>query len=178
MLGAFLIELAGAVVTLFRNAPFFEAKVDLVSSLSRSVEVIDALTPQIEAVSLGQTQADVDRHYGIVIRKDGKDLVAYQRIHVIESEDLKKLPQEQQEVLEAYESSMNQFGDRWKALYSKRGQASDEERGTIDNDLKTLVKEMRKDLTGVLDSLARQGGTLNDHYRHIRGIVDKIATES
>ena len=57
LLGAFLIELAGAVVALFRGAPFFRARGDVVSSMARSVAVIDELTPQLEAVAAGETQA-------------------------------------------------------------------------------------------------------------------------
>jgi len=175
LLSAFLIELAGAVIALFRGAPFFVATGDVASAVSNSAEIIDQLTPQIEAIYLGQTQADVNRHFGIVVRRAGRDLVAYQRVHVISGDDLKKLPLEQQETLETYEKSMNAFRNRWNKLYATRSAATEAERAKIDQELKLLVKEMRKDLTGILDFLAQQGGVLSDHYQHIRGIVDQLA---
>src|SRR5262245_342038 len=166
LLGAFLIELAGAVIALFRGAPFFAGKEDVVTAMAHSVRVIDELKPEIEAVVAGKTQAEVNRHYGIVVRKEGNDLVAYQRMQVISGEQLKNLPPDRQEVVQTYEASMERFRDKWKKLYAKRSKAtSEQERGEIDKQLAELTREMGKELHGVLDFLAGQGMMLEDHYR-------------
>jgi len=178
LLGAFLIELAGAVVALFRGAPFFTARGDVVSSMARSVAVIDELTPQLEAVAAGETQAQVHRHYGIVVRKEGNDLVAYQKLHVISGDDLAKLSSEQQEVIHTYESSMERFRERWKKPYDERADATDQERRKIDRELGSLVRERKQDLFRILDFLIQRGMVLRDHYERIRGIVDSIAAKT
>ena len=179
LLGAFLIELAGAVIALFRGAPFFSAKADVVTAMARSVGVIDELQPEIEAVAGGKTQAEVNRQYGIVVHKEGDDLVAYQRMQVISGEQLKKLPPDQQEVIRTYEESMERFRDEWKKLYAQRSKAAPgQDRTEIDKQLAALTREMKKDLHGVLDFLAAQGMMLEDHYRAVRGLVDSLASKA
>lgn len=179
LLGAFLIELTGAVIALFRGAPFFAAKEDVITAMAHSVRVIDELKPEIEAVVAGKIQAEVNQHFGIVVRKEGNDLVAYQRMQVISGEQLKKLPPDQQEVVRTYEASMERFQDKWKKLYPKRSKAAtDQDRSEIDRQLAELTREMAKELHGVLDFLASQGMMLEDHYRAVRGLVDSLASKA
>lgn len=176
---AFLMELGGAVVALFRCAPFFGERTDVASSLGRSVQVIDELTPQLEAVAAGETQAQIHRQYGIIVRKEGNDLVAYQRRDIVSGKDLEKLPREQRETLRTYEASMYHFRDRWKKLYARRAKAATgQERDEIDKQLASLVQGMKQELFRVLDFLIQQGMVLRDHYEGIRGIVDTIAAKT
>jgi len=175
LLGAFLLELAGAVVTLFRSAPFFGATGDLATSLAGSIAVIDDVTDEIEAVVYGRAQARVNRQYGIVVRRERGALVAYQRVQVIKGEDLQKLSPEQRDDLEAYESSMNRFHEDWKSIWAKRSAAkTQQEREAIDAELQRLVRGMQEDLHGILDFFASQGMVLDDHYRHVRALVDDL----
>jgi len=176
LLGAFLFELAGAVITLFRGAPFFGASRDLATSLASSIAVIDNVTPEIEAVVYGQAQAQINRQYGIVVRRERGALVAYQRMHVIQPEDLQNLSAEERDALEGYDSSMNRFYEQWKSMWARRSAAvTPQERENIDAELQRLVKGMQRDLHGILDFLARQGMVLEDHYRQVRKLVDDLA---
>jgi hypothetical protein len=175
LLGAFLLELAGAVVALFRNAPFFEAKQDVASSVSDSVEVIDELVPEIEAVISGNTQAEVNRQYGVIMRRHGKDLVAYQRLQVIPGEQLDKLPTEEKEAINVRAEAMEALRGRWGKLCKKRVEAKDvQERAAIDTELRLLGDDMRKEFKAILAFLIKQGGVLVDHYSNVRSIVDGL----
>ena len=176
LLGAFLLELAGAVVTLFRSAPFFGATTDLATSLAGSIAVIDDVTDEIDAVVHGRAQARTNRQYGIVVRRERGALVAYQRMQVIKGEDLQKLPPEQRDALEAYETSMTRFHDAWKSVWARRSAAKTlQERESIDTELQRLVQGMQEDLHGILDFFGSQGMVLDDHYRHVRVLVDDLA---
>ena len=176
LLSAFLIELGGAVIALFRNAPFFGAKADLATSLADSISVIDDVTPEIEAVVYGHTQAETNRQYGIIVRRERGALVAYQRMQVIKGEDLEKLPPEQRDALEAYKSSMRRFYEDWKSIWARRSSAkTSQERELIEAELQRLVQGMQEDLHGILNFLARQGMVLEDHYQHVRQLVDDLA---
>jgi hypothetical protein len=176
LLGAFLIELAGAVITLFRGAPFFGESSPVTASLASSIAVIDDITEQIDAVVHGRAQAEINKQHGIVVRRERGALVAYQRLQVIKAENLQKLPAQQRDDLEAYEASMNRFHEQWKSLWVKRSAATtSQEREQIDAELQRLVHGMREDLHGILDFFASQGMVLDDHYRHVRSIVDDLA---
>jgi hypothetical protein len=175
LLGAFLIELAGAVITLFRGAPFFGTSPDLATSLARSIAVIDNVTPEIESVVLGSAQAQVNRQYGIIVRRERGALVAYRREHVIQPEDLQKLSAEERDALAGYKDSMDRFHEQWKSTWARRSAAvTPQERKNIDTELQRLVKGMQQDLHGILDFLARQGMVLEDHYGHVRKLVDDL----
>jgi hypothetical protein len=176
LLGAFLLELAGAVVVLFRGAPFFEVRSDVAGTVSNSVEVIDALVPEIEAVISGNAQAEVNRQYGVIVRRQGKDLVAYQRLQVIPGEQLEHLSGEEKEAIKVHADRMTSLRDRWEKLYERRIAAKDEkQRAKIDGELKLLGKDLKIEFQATLEFLIRQGAVLEDHYRHVRSIVDRLA---
>ncbi len=175
LLGAFLIELAGAVITLFRGAPFFVNRSDITASLASSIAVIDDVTDGIEALVLGRMQADINKLHGIVVRKERGALVAYSRLQVIKGDDLQKLPAAQLDTLETYQKSMDRFHQRWKSLWAKRSSAATvSERDKVELEIQELVRGMQKDLHAILDFLANQGMVLQDHYDHVRSLVDDL----
>ncbi|WP_143135806.1 hypothetical protein [Burkholderia ubonensis] len=175
LLAAFLLELAGAVIAMFKLAPFFGESSDSTTALAKSIAVIDEFTDQLEAVVCGQLQAETNRQYGIVVRRERGALVAYQRMQVITGDDLQKLPAEQRETLATYEASMKRFHKSWKSTWAKRSAAStDSERVRIEADLQRLVRGMQEDLHGILDFLASQGMVLQDHYTKVRYLVDEF----
>src|SRR5260370_16258833 len=77
LLGAFLIELAGAVITLFRGAPFFVNRSDITASLASSIAVIDDVTDGIEALVLGRMQPDINKFHAILVRNKRVPLYTY-----------------------------------------------------------------------------------------------------
>jgi hypothetical protein len=173
---AFLIELAAAVLAIFKMAPFFKSSSSTVASLAKSMEAVDAVEPEMRAVASGQPQA-APSNYGVVIRREGDNLVAFQRMQTIRGEDIDKLPEEQKDVIRTYEASMDRFRSAWKTLYAQRASAAtDHDRDQIDAKLRELVRAMKKDLEGVLDFITTQGMYLDDHYRGVRGLVEQLAT--
>lgn len=176
LLGAFILELAGAVVVLFRGAPFFAVRSDIASTVSDSVEVIDELVPEIEAVISGNVQAELNRQYGVIMRRQGKDLVAYQKLQVIPGERLDHLAAEEKDAIKIHADRMNSLKDRWEKLFQRRIAAKDAtQRGKIDDELKLLGKDLKIEFQAVLEFLINQGAVLEDHYRHVRSIVDRLA---
>jgi hypothetical protein len=176
LLGAFLLELAGAVVVLFRGAPFFGTMGDVAGSVSDSVEVIDQLIPEIEAVISGKAQAEVNRQFGVIVRRQGKDLVAYQKLQVIPGAKLEQLSGEEKDAIKIHAGRMASLRDRWDKLYEKRLAAMDpRRRSEIDGELKLLGSDMKVEFQAILEFLIRQGAVLEDHYRNVRSIVDRLA---
>lgn len=177
LLSAFLLELAGAVVQIFRDAPFFGEKPDIALSASNSIEVIDELIPQIEAVIAGsEVQADVNRRFGVIMRREGKNLVAFQRMQIITGDQLQSLSQEEKDAIQVHESQMFKLKDRWQELYQKRTDAkTKKEREKINQELRELGKDMKEQFQAILAFLIRQGAVLEDHYRHVSSIIDDLA---
>jgi len=177
MLSATIIELAVAMIALFKSAPFFGEKPNVVSLMENSIRIIDEVFPDMEELLVGKAQAEKNRQYGIVMRKERGDLVAYQRLQIIHGSDIEKLPEEDKEAIERNKKAMYRFKDRWDETHSKLSEANTEsEREEIEKKLAFLVTGMKKEFHSILDLLLRQGVVLQDHYQNVRNIVDDIAS--
>ena len=168
-----LVEIAGALVALFRRTDFFaRPSSDLVTALGSSFEAFDRISDEIvAAIENKPTDASSTQRY--LIRRTGDSIVAYKRMQVISGAELDQLPKEQRDLIRTYERSMKAFVKEWeKAKGSGVVQLKQEERQRkLD-----LIGDARDDLVGILDFLQRQGIYLDDHYLTVRSLVSEIKT--
>ena len=171
LLGAFLVELAGAVVGLYRRTDFFGRSADnLATSFGSTIEAFDRISDEIEAALQNQPIDPTHAHL-FLIRKMGDSVVAYKKMQVITAAELEQLPKDQRDRIRIYERSMEKFTKEWDKL---------KQRGTSQLDPKvrekmlSLLRGAKDDLVDILDSLQNRGFYLEDHYRAVRDLVAKL----
>jgi hypothetical protein len=176
LVAAFLVELAGAVVAMYKQAPFFVSKSKTISeSVRATVEGFDQLSDQIKDVIEKTDEASKPHYHGFIIRRTGNDIVAYRKMQTITGEELEQLPAEQRNLINTYEKSMDALRTKWHELWPKR---INTKTGEIDEDvnsqLLTLVKGMKEDLIGIFDFLEQLDIYLEDHYQEVRSLIQRL----
>ncbi len=176
LVGAFLIELGGSVVILFRKTDFSDMSDDgLMASLDQSAQIIDRISGQILDVVRGQQSPEDAYAHRMLIRRSGNQLAAYQRFGIITKDDLEALPKKERDHIKVHEQSLKQLKKTWDDLYPKRVRSD----GSIDPDteqrLQHLVSEMKVDLLAILDFIEKRGLYLDDHYQDVRSVVGNFA---
>ena len=82
---------------------------------------------------------------------------------------VKEMPQ----LVQTYEKSMSKYYKRWQAVYEKKDASQDPLVNAItEEQLGEQVVKMRGELLGILNFLDRIGVQLDDHYMHIRHLVE------
>lgn len=181
LLGAFLIELAGAVVSLFKRTDFFSRHTqDIAVSLGSAVETFDSLSDEIENVTRQEiypeeknsiVPAEKNPHM-YLIRRSGKNIAVYQRIQVITGEQIEHLPAEKREMISTYEKSMNTLKKEWEKI--KGSEATSQIDPKVREKKINLIKEMKNDLVGIIDFLEEQNIYLDDHYIEVRSLIKQL----
>ena len=171
LLGAFLVELAGAVVALYRRTNFFSTSSHtLAMSLGSAFEAFDKISDEIEAAIKDQ-QVDSSHAHGFLIQRMGDSVVAYQKMRLITGEELAQLPVDQRNLIRDYEKSMKDLLKEWRKI--KHGGTTQ-----LDPEIRkkklNLLRTMKDDLVGVLDFLQKQGVYLDDHYIEVRHLVSNL----
>jgi hypothetical protein len=171
LLGAFLVELAGAVVALYRRTDFFKQPSDnLATSLGTTIEAFDQISDEIEAVIKNQP-TDPNHAHRFLIRKMGDLVVAYEKMRVITAAELEQLPKDQRDLIRTYERSMDNFTKEWRKLKTRGTSQLDPK---VRGQMLDLLRGAKDDLVGVLDSLQNRGIYLDDHYIEVRDLVAKL----
>jgi hypothetical protein len=150
-----------------------------IAAASAGVDLIDRIYYQVRRVINGTPEpTGPDPQHGQKIERQGDELVAtgYGPVQRITGADLAKLPPNQLRLIRAYEQSMENHVAVWEAVYpqlaletNKVTKAQDELR------LKGIVRDMGRDLTGIIDFLESSGLQLEDHYLEIRALVAREA---
>ncbi len=171
LLGAFLVELAGAVIALYKKTDFFARPADnLATSIGSTLEGFDEIADEIEAVITGQ-EIDPNHVHRFLVRRTGNSVVAYEKMNVITAEELESLPKEERDLIRTYEDSMNNLVSEWKKL--KRSGAGQLEPAAKEKMLE-LLRTMKEDLVGIIELLQKSGIYLDDHYMHVRDLVSRL----
>lgn len=176
LVGVFILESGSAVIALFKRTNFFETRdTGTLSSLDRSVKIIDRISGQVLNVATGQL-SDSDsatNQYRMVFRKSGDEIVAYHRMGTISKNQLDQLPISDRNQIRVWEKSLAKLKKTWDKEYPKRIRSDGSIDQNVENRLQTLVKEMKKDLVAILDFLESQQLYLDDHYQNIRSVVSQ-----
>ena len=172
LLAAFLVELAGAVIALYKRTDFFTPQRGKVAgSLGSAIEQFDKISDEISATLHNKAQDPTHLH-GFLIRHSPDGVAAYQRMKVISSEELEQLPPGQKKLIRDYDRAMKTLTQEWSHL--KAGDAN----ALIDPATRArnleLLRNMKDNLVGVLDFLQDNGIYLTDHYADIRHLVKEL----
>jgi hypothetical protein len=83
----------------------------------------------------------------------------------ITADDLRHLPLADLETITALQKGMRHYHDRWVSLYSRR------ENPGVEQELRSLARELAPDLAAVIERLAQFGLDLEDHYSRFYDFV-------
>jgi len=83
------------------------------------------------------------------------------------------------DLVSTYEASMNKYYARWKAVYAKKDSSQDPLVNAItEEQLTEQISKMKSELLGILSFLQKCGVHLDDHYMHIRYLVEQASTST
>jgi hypothetical protein len=173
LLGAFILELAVAVISLFKRTDFFtQEDTSLMTSLSFAVDSFDRLSDEIEAAITNNPQPVGAHAHRFIIRRFGNGVVAYQKMQEFSEEHFAQLPPEVRRQIRTYRRSMKALEKDWEAI--KRNQATSPIDPQVREKQLALIKAMKGDLIGIVDVLERAGFYLDDHYLNVRSLVSQL----
>ena len=85
---------------------------------------------------------------------------------------LEKLPESTLRHIKVLEESMENHYSIWASVYPQLALAVDPiVKAKIEQQLKGVIKDMKRDLEGILNFIEQSGLYLDDHYIHIRNLV-------
>jgi hypothetical protein len=172
LLGAFLVETAGAVVALYRRTDFFAPPAEnLATALGSGFEALDQISDEIAATIQNLPLDTPQPHHGFLIQRTGKSVAAYRRMEVLTADQLDQLPKDQRDLIREYERSMKKLTTEWKKLKRAGTAQLDEE---VRNQMLALLRGAKEDLVGILNFLEKQGIYLDDHYLEVRHLVSEL----
>lgn len=93
----------------------------------------------------------------------------------ITADELKKLPRHHYDHIKTLEQSMQAHYRLWQRIYPKRNSSPDAlENEKTDMQIRKLIVEMGKDLSGIIWFLESIGLQLDDHYKNIRHLCFRV----
>lgn len=171
LVGAFFVELAGAVIALFRRTDFFaRTPENLAASIGAALEGLDRISDEITATIKNVPVEQQVQPYRFLIRRMDDSIVAYQRMNVITGQQLDQLPKRQRDLVKGYERAMRRLVRDWEGLKSTGAPTGQDER---ERELE-LLRTTKHNLVGLLDFLQGLGIYLDDHYREVRALVSRL----
>ena len=149
-----------------------------IAAASAGIDLIDKIYYQVKHVLQGTPEPKDPAPYGQTIEAKGSSIVstAFGQVQTITGDQLAKLPPAQLSMVQAYEKSMQSKVAIWQAVYPTLAlETNPIAHAKIELALKEIIKDMSRDLTGILDFLASIGLHLDDHYVDIRYLVSTEA---
>ena len=173
LLGAFLLELAAAVVALFRRTDFFPRPgEELATALGSGFEALDQISDEIVATIKNEPLDTPRPFHRYIIRRTGNSVVAYQRMKVLTGDQLDQLPKKKRDQIKLYERSMKNLMIEWKKL-KRSGTAQLDP--NVRNRMLDLLRGAKDDLVGILEFLSDENNIyLDDHYIEVRDLVKNL----
>ena len=157
----------------------------LIAATKNAVDIFDKLSGPIKRVLLpkedyGWKDAK-DQRWRFKVGTKGKDIVVRQDERIIQTISGKELEQRLSggdlKLVVTYEKKMEDYFDLWTSVYEQKDMSPDPlVNAKVEKQLKSLIKSMDGELLGILDFLETKLGVgLDDHYMHVRQIVEKEA---
>jgi len=153
----------------------------LVTATKGAVELFDRMAGQVKTVlekRPREAEGEEDRWRYRITGQDG-DIVVKQNNRTIQTlthEELaKKLSEHDLRLVITLEEKMNEYYRLWRAVYGKKDSSQDPlVNAQTDLQLEQLIKRMRNELVGILSFLQTIGVHLDDHYMHVRYLIQEV----
>ena len=154
----------------------------VIAATKGAVDIFDKLAGPIKRVILGQPkfeQAEAkDQRWRFRVETAGKEVVVkegdYTRQTITGAELSKALGPQDLVLVQAYERKMQDYFELWTTVYAAKDMSQDPlVNAKTDAQLKKLITNMKGELLGILAFLQQIGVHLDDHYMHVRSLVQQ-----
>lgn len=150
-----------------------------ISAATAAVGLFDKMADQVQRFITKQPEPDVPREHRMRIEESNGDIVSQTRAGVelqrITPADLQNLPEAQLRHVSVLERSMENHYRIWERVYPELALVDNPvQKGRIEQQLEGVIRDMGKDLEGILSFLESCGLHLDDHYMHIRHLVTRV----
>lgn len=154
----------------------------VITAIKGSIDIFDRIASPIKRVLLDRSDFDQidarDKRWRFKVETNGNNIVVREderTLQTISGEEMeKKLVGDDLKLIETYEAKMAEYFELWSAVYAQKGRSPDPlKNAQVNLQLKGLIKDMRGELIGILDFLEKLGVQLDDHYMHVRQLVEK-----
>jgi hypothetical protein len=154
----------------------------LITATKGAVDIFDKVAGQIKSVltKLPKEAAGDDDRWRFKIGADAAStsIVVRQETRIVQTlkgEELAKVlgPADLRHI-KNYESKMNEYYDLWEKVYQEKDSSNDAlANAKTDKHLEKLISKMKAELLGILRFLVKIGVQLDDHYMHIRDLIEE-----
>jgi hypothetical protein len=119
-----------------------------------------------------------DQRWRFRVETEGKDVVVKEGDHtrqrITGAELSKVLGPNDLALVQAYERKTQDYFDLWTSVKAAKDTSQDPLiNAKTDAQLKTLILQMKNELLGILSFLQQIGVQLDDHYMHVRSLVEQ-----
>jgi hypothetical protein len=157
----------------------------IVAATKGAVDIFDKVAGQIRTVLAKRPKEAEEEHdqWRFKISPEGEEIIVKQEdrtVQTVTAEELSNvLNQSDLDLVKTYETSMNKYFGRWKAVYAKKDASQDPLVNAItEEQLTEQIIKMKSELLGILSFLEKCGVHLDDHYMNIRHLVEDAKVEN
>ena len=147
----------------------------VISAATAAVTLFDKIADQVERFISKRPEPAVPPEHRMSIRQAEGDLIATEHgteTQRITRDDLAKLPKPLRDHVFVLENSMQNHYMVWSAAYPQLALLdSPVQKAKVEAQLGDVIRSMKSDLDGILAFLESAGFYLDDHYLHIRQLV-------
>jgi hypothetical protein len=148
-----------------------------ISAATSAVALFDKICDQVERFITNSPDPMVPISHRMKIVKEDDTIVSLLHGKVVQritADDLKKLPESQLKHVTVIERSMEYYCSVWELVYPSFPLSDPVENFHMEWQLKGIIREIKGNLDGILSFLESCGLQLDDHYRHIRHLVQNV----
>jgi DNA polymerase I-like protein with 3'-5' exonuclease and polymerase domains len=153
----------------------------LVAATKGAIDLFDKIAGQLKSVLMKRPKEDEGREdrWRYKINTEGKNIVVKQTdrtVQTITGDQLARvLGPNDLELVSSYEKNMQRYFKRWQTVYASKDASQDPQVNAItEEQLTELIAKMKTELLGILSFLEHIGVHLDDHYMHIRQLVESV----
>jgi len=148
----------------------------VIGAATAAVGLFDKIADQVERFMTRRPLPDVPAEHRMSIKEKNGAIVATEHgreTQRITGEDLNRLPTELLDHVRVYERSMRNHYAVWSSAYPQLALLdSPIQKARVEGQLAEVVRAMKVDLDGILGFLESAGISLDDHYLHMRQLVN------
>lgn len=149
-----------------------------ITAATSAIGLFDLIADQVERFITKQPEPAIPTEHRLNIKKENGAIVVRdhgQEFQRITGADLANLPESQLQHIKVLEQSMQNHYAIWAAVYPQLAlQVDPITKARIEQQLKGIIVGMKGDLNGILGFLQSSGVQLDDHYLHIRDVVNQV----
>lgn len=147
-----------------------------IAAATSGVGLIDKIADQIERFMTKQPEPSVPKEHRMKIERDGDAIVSKyngQENQKVTAEEMqKKMSEASLRHIKVLEQSMDNHYSVWAAVYPQLALSIDPiAKAKTEQQLRGVIRSMKGDLDGILGFIEESGLNLDDHYMHIRNLV-------